>query len=89
MGKMAQEQKLDAAEMRMLHRRACAVVNVNTMRNETIKRATKVGGNRKESSRNKVEMVWAGDENRGLFGKAGDGNRRGNKQERKAEDEEV
>ena len=71
--KKAQEKKLEVAEMRML-RWMCGVTKLDKIRNES-KRDNESGGNHKESTGKKVEVVWACDEKRGtLRTKEGDGN---------------
>ena len=64
--KKAQEKKLEVAEMRML-RWMCGVTKLDKIRNERIRGTTKVGGNHKESTRKKVEVVWACGEKRGTL----------------------
>ena len=72
--KKAQENKLEVAKMRML-RWMCGVTKLEKIRNERIRGTTKVGGNHKESTGKKVEVVWACDAKRGtLRRKEGDDN---------------
>ena len=68
--------------MRML-RWVCGVTKLDNIRNERIRGTTK-GGNHKEITGNKVEVVWACDGKRGtLHRKEGDGNEStGDKEER-------
>ena len=82
--KKAQENKLEVAEMRML-RWMCGVTKLDKIRNERIRGTTKVGGNHKESTGKKVEVVRACDAKRGtLRRKEGNGNEStGEKEERK------
>ena len=72
--KKAQETKLEVEEMRML-RWMCGVTKLDKIRNERIRGTTKVGGNHKESTGKKFEVIWACDEKSGkLRRKEGDGN---------------
>ena len=82
--KKALENKLEVAEMRML-RWMCGVTTLDKIRNERIRGTTKVGGNHKESTGKKVEVVRACDAKRGtLRRKEGNGNEStGEKEERK------
>ena len=81
--KKAQEKKLEVPEIRML-RWMCGVTKLDKIRNEII-RGTTNGGNHKESTGKKVEVVWACDAKTGtLRRKEGDGNEStGEKEERK------
>ena len=72
--KKAQETKLEVEDMRML-RWMCGVTKLDKIRNERIRGTTKVGGNHKESTGKKFEVIWARDEKSGtLRRKEGDGN---------------
>ena len=71
--KKAQENKLEAAKMRML-RWMCAIMKLDKIRNERIRGTTKVGKH-EEISWKEVNVVWACDEERGtLRRQEGDGN---------------
>ena len=53
----------------------CRGTKLDKIRNERIRGTTKVGGNRKESPGNEVEVVWTCDKKRrALRRKEGDGN---------------
>ena len=72
--KKAQEKKLDVAEMRM-PRWMCGVTKLDKIRNGKNKRDNESGGNHKESTGKKVEVVRACDAKRGtLRRKEGNGN---------------
>ena len=79
--KKAQEKKLEVAEMIML-RWMCGVTKLDTIE---MKGDNESGGNHKESTAKKVEVVWACDAKRGtLRRKEGDGTEStGEKEERK------
>ena len=65
--------------------RITEVTKLDKIRNESIRRATKLGRNHKESPRKEVEVVWACDEKRGAIRrKEDDGNEStGEKEDRK------